>query len=99
MIQDFLSIFFIAAGLLWSTVAAIGVLRLPDFFTRSHAVGMMDTLGAFLLLAGVAWRQGGSPATAKILFIFVVLCLVNPTTIHATMRAALRSGVRPLGER
>ena len=40
----------ILVGLFFLLVAAVGVLRLPDVFTRSHAVSLTDSLGAFFLL-------------------------------------------------
>ncbi|HAX45406.1 MAG TPA: cation:proton antiporter, partial [Nitrospina sp.] len=44
----------ISIGLFFLTVAAIGVIRLPDVFSRSHALGITDTLGTFFVLTGVA---------------------------------------------
>lgn len=88
----------ILIGLFFLFVAAVGVLRLPDLFTRSHAVSLTDSLGAFFLLGGLALYQGfqGSSANVvKILIVLVLLYLVNPVIAHATVRAALRSGLKP----
>ena len=86
---------FILVGLFFVLVAAIGVLRLPDVFTRSHAVGLTDSLGAFFLLLGLALYQGLSTNLVKILVVLVLLYLLNPVITHATVRAALRSGLKP----
>ncbi len=88
----------IAAGLFFLVVAAIGIVRLPDVFTRSHAVSLTDSLGAFFLLAGLAVHQGFGPNTFRILIVLALLYLLNPVIAHATVRAALRSGEKPVGE-
>lgn len=86
---------FILVGLFFVLVAAIGVLRLPDVYTRSHAVGLTDSVGAFFLLLGLALYQGLSPNLGKILVVLLLLYLLNPVITHATVRAALRSGLKP----
>ena len=93
--MDIISIIFIAAGLFFLIIAAIGVIRLPDVFTRSHAVSLTDSLGAFLMLFGVALHEGLSKNSLKILVVLVLLYLLNPVISHATIRAALRSGLKP----
>ena len=82
-------------GLFFLFVAAVGVLRLPDVFTRSHAVSLTDSLGAFFLLGGLALYQGFSTNLVKILIVLVLLYLLNPVITHATVRAAFRSGLKP----
>ena len=93
--MDILSIIFIVPGLFFLTVAAIGVIRLPDVFTRSHAVSLTDSVGAFLMLIGIALHEGLGKNTLKILVVLALLFILNPVIAHATVRAALRSGVKP----
>ncbi len=88
----------IATGSFFLIVAAIGMIRLPDVFTRSHAVALTDSLGAFFLLAGLAVHHGFGPTTFRILIVLALLYLLNPVSAHATVRAALRSGAKPVGE-
>ncbi|MCA9482587.1 MAG: monovalent cation/H(+) antiporter subunit G [Nitrospina sp.] len=90
-----LSIAFIVAGLFFLVVAAIGVIRLPDVFCRSHAVSLTDSLGAFLMLLGIAFYEGLDKNTLKILVVLSLLYILNPVIAHATIRAALRSGLKP----
>jgi multicomponent Na+:H+ antiporter subunit G len=90
-----LSIIFIVAGLFFLIVAAVGVIRLPDVFSRSHAVSLTDSLGASLLLVGLALHEGLSINTLKILVVLALLYILNPVIAHATIRAALRAGVKP----
>jgi multicomponent Na+:H+ antiporter subunit G len=93
--MEILSIIFIVAGLFFLIVAAIGVIRLPDVFSRSHAVSLTDSLGAFLILVGIALHEGLNTNTLKIVVVMALLYLLNPIISHATIRAALRAGVKP----
>jgi multicomponent Na+:H+ antiporter subunit G len=93
--MDILSIIFMSAGLFFLIVAAIGVIRLPDVFSRSHAVSLTDSLGALLMLIGVAFHEGLGKNTLKILVVLTLLYILNPGIAHATIRAALRSGLKP----
>ncbi len=86
---------FIFLGLVFLVIAAIGMVRLPDVYTRSHAVGLTDTWGAFFLLLGLALYQGFSFNAVKILIVLILLIFLNPVISHATVRAALRSGLKP----
>ena len=93
--MSLIGIAFILVGLFFVLVAAIGVVRLPDVYTRSHAVGLTDSVGASFLLIGLALYQGFSPNLVKIVVVLVLLYLLNPVITHATLRAALRSGLKP----
>ena len=88
----------IVLGLFFLVVAAVGMVRLPDVFARSHAVALTDALGAFFLLIGLAIYDGFSTNTLRILVVLALLYLVNPVISHATVRAALRTGEKPVGE-
>ena len=93
--MEILSIIFIVAGLFFLIVAAIGVIRLPDAFSRSHAISLTDSLGAFLTLIGIALHEGLGTNMLKILVVLSLLYIINPVITHATVRAALRSGIKP----
>ena len=93
--MNIFSVVFIIAGLFFLIVAAIGVVRLPDVFSRSHAVSLTDSLGAFLMLFGIALHEGIGINALKILVVLVLLYILNPVISHATIRAALRAGLKP----
>ena len=93
--MEILAIIFIVAGLFFLIIAAIGMIRLPDVFSRSHAVSLTDSLGAFLMLVGIALYEGLCTNMLKILVVLVLLYIINPVITHATVRAALRSGLKP----
>ena len=82
-------------GVFFLFVAAVGVLRFPDVYTRAHAVSLTDSLGALFLLTGLALYEGLSVNLIKILVVLTLLYLLNPVIAHATVRSAYRSGVEP----
>ncbi len=96
--MEILSVIFCLAGLFFLVVAAIGMIRLPDVFTRSHAVSLTDSLGALLLLIGIAIYEGWSLNVFKILAVLALLDIQNPVIAHATLRAAIRAGLKPWKE-
>jgi len=96
--MEILAIALIVVGLFFLVVAAIGMVRLPDVFTRSHAVSLTDSLGAFCVLVGLSLYQGFGINMLKVLGVLALLLLLNPVIAHATLRAAYRAGVKPLDE-
>jgi multicomponent Na+:H+ antiporter subunit G len=84
-----------AVGAFFGGVAAIGVVRLPDIYTRAHAASKSDTLGAVLALAAVAFAIQTDTATVKAVFLLLFMFLTNPTAAHAIARAAEDQGIRP----
>ena len=76
-------------------VGVIGILRLPDFYCRLHAMGKCDTLGVALMLGGLAVLEGFTLTSAKLLLVVVFVSLANPTASHALGRSAVRAGLRP----
>lgn len=81
----------VGLGVLLFLTSAVGLLRFPDFYTRMHAAGKCDTLGALLVLIGLAALQGFGLASVKILLIAVFMFATSPTATHAIARSALRN--------
>lgn len=92
---QYLSWVLIALGSLVVMVGALGLIRMPDVFTRMHAAGMIDTMGATLLLAGMALTAGLSLVTLKLGVLWLLFIFTSPVAGHALARAALYAGVRP----
>jgi multicomponent Na+:H+ antiporter subunit G len=84
-----------AAGILLLLIAMVGVLRLPDFYSRMHMVGKADTLGSMLVLAGVIALEGANVTSVKLAMVVIFFFLANPASAHALGHAALRSGLPP----
>lgn len=88
-----LVVLLVTAGAFFLLVSALGLARLPDFYSRTHAAGKSETLGAMLLLGGLALHVGWSPTSLKVFLILLFIALTSPTGIHAICRAAVRSGL------
>lgn len=86
----------LVAGGLFCIVGAIGLVRMPDFYTRMHAASVVDTLGAGLVLLGLLLQAGLTLVGAKLLMIGVLLLIASPTATHALARAAMVRGLLPL---
>lgn len=94
-LRDILTIIFILLGTFFMLIGSIGVIRLPDFFTRSHATSKSDTLGIMLIVAGLIFFEGLSINSLKLFIIFLFVALANPVGAHALARAALAFGIKP----
>ena len=90
-LQNILTVIFALAGLIFMTVSLIGIIRLPDFFTRLHAQGIGDTLGALLLIIAMMTATGLGIMSIKIFLIFVVIALTNPLGTNLMMIAAMNN--------
>ncbi len=89
----------LAAGLFFILAAVVGILRLPDFFTRLHAIGKCDTVGLSLSLLGLALLARDPAVTIKLVLVLILVAVANPTATHTLARAALKSGVPVWGAR
>lgn len=79
-------------GLGFMVVAAVGFARLPDVFCRLHVTGIMDTLGAPMVLLGAVVWNGWNLASGKLLLGLLFLFVTSPLVGHLLSWAALRSG-------
>lgn len=95
LIADLLTALFILPGALLVLVGGIGVMRMPDFYTRLHAAGITDTLGAGLILVGLLFQGGFTLISVKLLMILGFLLFTSPTASHALSRAALADKDNP----
>jgi multicomponent Na+:H+ antiporter subunit G len=86
----------LAGGGLFCVVGALGMLRMPDFYTRMHAASVIETLGAGLILLGLLLQGGITLISVKLLFIGVLIFVASPTATHALARAAVVRGLKPL---
>jgi len=92
---DILTVSLASAGLFFMLVAAIGVLRMPDLFTRMHAATKASTLGiSGILLAALVYFQATGAVTTKVALIILFFFLTAPVGAHALGRAAYLCGVQ-----
>ena len=83
-------------GLFFMAVTAIGLVRLPDFFSRVHSVSKSETLGIALVLLGLIAHQGFDQISLKLGLIALFVLITNPVAAHVLTRSAVRSGLMPL---
>ena len=86
----------IVLGAFFYVVGAIGIYRMPDVFTRMHAAGISDTVGAGLLIFGMMCFAGFSLVTVKLAIILGIIFFTSPIATHALAQAALHAGVEPI---
>ncbi len=84
-------------GVLMVLLAAVGLLRYPDVYTRSHAAGKAATLGVCCIMLGCALGLGGG-AILRALLVVVFLFVTIPVGAQLIVRAALCNGARPASD-
>ena len=96
VLLDAMSWALILAGSFFTVVGAVGLVRMPDLFTRMHAASVTDTLGAGLLLVGFMLQAGLSLVLLKLVFLFLLIFFISPVATHAVANAALQYGIKPM---
>ncbi len=92
---DLLSWFLILLGGAFGIIGGIGLLRLPDFFSRIHAASVTDSMCAPCIIGGLMLQSGLTLVTVKLAFLVIFLFLTSPTASHALAKAALHGGLHP----
>ena len=95
-VLDVASFLLMTLGGLCVFIGGVGVLRMPDLYTRMHAASVTDTAGMALVVLGLFLQAGLSLALVKLMAILVFLFVTSPTASYALANAALLSGHRPL---
>ena len=91
-IQEIIAALLMALGLIFLVGSMIGMLRLPDFYSRVHASGNSETLGTMLVFLGLAVYNGVSITSAKLLVILMFIFVGNPIGSHILTKAAYKTG-------
>jgi len=86
----------LVAGSIFCIIGGIGLIRLPDFYSRLHGGGIIDTMGAGLVLLGLTLQAGFTLIAVKLIMLFAFSLIAGPTAVHALAKAAYRSGTKPL---
>jgi len=85
----------IVAGAGFMLTGGIGLLRLPDLFTRMHGASLIDSMGAGLLLSGFMLQEGFTLVSAKMVMILIFIFFTSPAATYALARAAMYAGIMP----
>lgn len=94
-IQNILAAVCIILGAFFLFVGSWGIVKLPDFYSRSHAVSLGDTLGIILVLGGLMIYEGFTLNSAKLFIAILFVAHATPTGSHAIARAAYKGGLKP----
>lgn len=95
IVQHIVTALVLATGVFFILVAAIGFRRLPDVFCRLHVMGVIDTLGAPLILLGGAIYLGPTLNAGKLVLALAFIAITSPLVGHLLARAALEAGHLP----
>ncbi|HVS13150.1 MAG TPA: monovalent cation/H(+) antiporter subunit G [Thermoanaerobaculia bacterium] len=91
---DLLAWALIVLGSVFCVIGGLGIVRFPDFYTRVHAAGVTDSLGATLVLFGCMAEAGLSQVTLKLMLVLFFLLVTSPTATHALVKAAYAGGLK-----
>lgn len=95
IVLEYVSYFFLMGGAVFSIIGGVGLVRLPEFYSRMHGGGVTDTMGAGLVIIGLILLAGPTLVAFKLLVIFFFLTVTSPSSCHALAKSALTHGLRP----
>ncbi|HLV75075.1 MAG TPA: monovalent cation/H(+) antiporter subunit G [Vulgatibacteraceae bacterium] len=98
LLLDAVSAVLVSAGCVLAVSGGVGLLRFPDFYTRTHAGGLTDAAGGTLLLLGLLLQVDGWQNAVRLVLILLFMLVTSPTAAHALAQAARRDGERLPGE-
>lgn len=93
---DILSWVLLLSGALFAVTGGIGMLRMPEFYTRIHAASVTDTAGVLLIFGGLLCQAPDMPSAVRLVLVLSFLLFTSPTATHALAKAAKRAGVEPV---
>lgn len=98
--MDIIVVIFLLVGLFFFLGGAVGIIRMPDFYSRLHPAGKLDTLGIFAMVIGLAvynlhhFSFGSLLLSIKMFLIVFFVFLSSPTATHSIVDAGMRAGLR-----
>ena len=96
---DILSVCSFVIGVFFILTGSLGLLKLPDVFSRIHSAGMIDTAGAGFIILGMIFQSGVSLATVKLIFIGTFIFFSSPVSSHVISNLARKKGIIPIGKK
>jgi multicomponent Na+:H+ antiporter subunit G len=97
-VAEIIAFGFMLVGAIFTFIAALGVVRLPDLFMRMHANTKSATLGVGFIMVGAAVYFSDVTVTTRALAVILFLMITAPISSHLLARAAYFSGI-PLWEK
>ena len=96
MAVDILSWIFLMTGGLACIIGVVGILRMPDAYTRLHASSVMETLGVGFILLGLFLQSDHWTVLVRLAVVAFVLLFTSPVTSHAVARAMKHRKIEPV---
>ena len=96
LVVDIASWISILLGSAFTLVGALGLVRMPDIFTRMHAASVTDTAGAGLLILGMILQAGFSLTALKLMILLALFVFTGPVVTHALAQTCLHEKIQPL---
>ncbi len=99
--MDIIASILIAVGLFFFFGGAVGIIRFPDFYSRLHPAGKLDTAGLLFTMSGMALftiqdlSLGAVITSLKIMLIVVFVFITSPVATHAIIDAGFSAGLKP----
>lgn len=93
--NDIVTAVCLAIGVFFALTGGLGILRMPDFYSRLHPAGKSDTLAQGLILAGLMFQAEDPMVAIKLALLAGLLFVTAPTATHAISRAAQLDGLEP----
>ena len=99
--MNILVVVLLICGLIFFTGGSIGIIRMPDFYTRLHPAGKLDTAGQFFTMSAIAlfllqdFNLHNFLTAVKIVLIVIFVFITSPTATHAIVDAGVRAGLSP----
>jgi multicomponent Na+:H+ antiporter subunit G len=93
--MNIISMIIMAAGTFFFISGTLGILRLPDFYTRTHATTKCDTMGTLLIIVGFMIEEGLNLQSLKLFFVVTFVYLTAPVASHVLAKSAYKSGLKP----
>ena len=99
-ILNILTTAFLTLGCILALTGAMGILRMPDFYSRLHPAGKTDSLAQVLIMVGLLFQCFRYPtigvgAAVRLVLITGFIFMTSPVATHAIARAAYLAGLRP----
>jgi len=95
MALDIVSLVLLILGSFFCITAGVGLIRMPDFYTRAHSASILDSMGSGLILLGLALQAPDYLVALKLLFIFFFLLVTSLAAVHALAQAVNLIGINP----
>lgn len=95
MIAEVMGAICVLMGIPFFLTGTLGLLRLPDIYTRLHALTKADNVGLGFIILGLAIQSGSWLEVARLFLIWFLVLLASATSCHLIAQAAFEKKIKP----